>query len=494
MTTKRTNDNPLTAIEVSELEDSIEFSHDEELLHLLEWFSTSRKQKEGISLLEFMERVSPKFFETYGALPQHLVPIVQLFERCKTERVFACISVPPRHGKTFVAMHALVWFLTHSPDLMNCYVSYGDDLSSSKSRAMMELAREAGLTLDRQAAKIAQWELAETNGGMICTSIGGVLTGKGISGLCVIDDPFKDREAADSQTTCNKVWEWFTNVADTRLEGNSSVIVIHTRWSPNDLIAKLENSEARKWEIISLPALNDKGEALWPAQVSAEELKIKQKQDEFAFAALYQQDPRHRGNTVFRAPTRYDLPRTDSAMLEFLSDKRLLVSIDPAATANTKSDHTAICTLALKGYGPATEAWVVEVRRGKWEMDETAKVGFQMQRKYRCPLIVESVGAFVAIPRMLLQLDPRINLITINSGGLKDKYTRAIPVSCAWNGGKLYVPTAAPWVEDFIKELQNFTGVNDAEDDQVDALAHCWNIGCMSGLELRGAVGISLLH
>jgi phage terminase large subunit-like protein len=37
------------------------------------------------------------------------------------------------------------------------------------------------------------------------------------------------------------------------------------------------------------------------------------------------------------------------------------------------------------------------------------------------------------------------------------------------------VPFGAPWVPEFLAEVQNFTGVNDRYDDQVDCLSGAWN-------------------
>jgi predicted phage terminase large subunit-like protein len=43
-----------------------------------------------------------------------------------------------------------------------------------------------------------------------------------------------------------------------------------------------------------------------------------------------------------------------------------------------------------------------------------------------------------------------------------------------WNLGRILVPGGEDrpeWVDDFLDEVTNFTGVKDAHDDQVDALA-----------------------
>jgi len=58
----------------------------------------------------------------------------------------------------------------------------------------------------------------------------------------VVDDPYKNREEADSEIIREKIWETFNEVVFTRLEGGS-VIVCHTRWHEDDLIARLVVAE-----------------------------------------------------------------------------------------------------------------------------------------------------------------------------------------------------------------------------------------------------------
>src|SRR5204862_133625 len=92
------------------------------------------------------------------------------------------------------------------------------------------------------------------------------------------------------------------------------------------------------------------------------------------------------------------------------------------------------------------------------------------------PIAVEAVGGFKAVPQMLRNLDKRLHVIEAPTLG--DKFTRALPVSAAWNdpdGGRVRVPQEADWLNDFLNEVEKFTGVKDAKDDQVDALAHAYN-------------------
>ena len=57
--------------------------------------------------------------------------------------------------------------------------------------------------------------------------------------MLVVDDPVKDREEADSESTRNTTWAWWTQVALTRLMPNAAVLVMGTRWHEDDLIGRI---------------------------------------------------------------------------------------------------------------------------------------------------------------------------------------------------------------------------------------------------------------
>jgi len=57
-----------------------------------------------------------------------------------------------------------------------------------------------------------------------------------------------------------------------------------------------------------------------------------------------------------------------------------------------------------------------------------------------------------------------------------DKFARAQPSAAMWNAAKIAVPAPGsphhgPWVNTLLDEVMAFTGLGDAHDDIVDALA-----------------------
>ena len=74
----------------------------------------------------------------------------------------------------------------------------------------------AGVSPDEKMQNRAEWRTVQ-GGGILSTGIGGPLTGQGVHGL-LIDDPTKNREEANSAVMRDKQWDWFLDVAETRLE------------------------------------------------------------------------------------------------------------------------------------------------------------------------------------------------------------------------------------------------------------------------------------
>ena len=121
------------------------------------------------------------------------------------------------------------------------YASYTASLAYKRSRIIRnEIATgktfrssfpHTKLTGDAKA--VTFWELLQ-GGGFIASGVGGSITGMG-SSLPVIDDPLKGRKEAESQLIRQNVIDWFTSDLLTRLTPNANLIVVQTRWHPNDL-------------------------------------------------------------------------------------------------------------------------------------------------------------------------------------------------------------------------------------------------------------------
>lgn len=425
----------------------------------------------GETLDSFIRRLSP-----HHPPPRHYQPILAELERAAHtgDRVRVCLSMPPRHGKTTLIQHAIAWWLSRYPGETCAYASYSDRQAWSKSRITRALAEGSGIRLAPDSANLAEWRTMH-GGGLLSGGVGSGLTGQGVSGLMVVDDPFKNPQEAQSQVMRDNVGEWFDGVVRTRLEGGA-VFVIHTRWHEDDLIGRLAKDP--KYRYINLPALaedNDPlgrapGELLWPDRRDlTDAIRESEAANAFLFAALYQGRPRPRGGTVFGEPRYFDPATVDRW------GWRIVLAADPAASERTSADHSAAVVLGVKGNGEDAIGHVLHVYRAQVPIPRFVNDLLGLQQRFGETVInVEAVGGFKAVPQMLRAIKPGIRVNEITPIG--DKFMRAQPVASAWNAGRLLVPNdSPPWLGTFLDELAKFTGVHDSADDQVDALAHAWN-------------------
>ena len=429
-----------------------------------------------------MGRISPKF----ARVPPHLQRLYSLIEETRTRPLRVALSIPPRSGKSTTLQHAVAWRTYLDPACLNLYATYGQDLAEQASSVIRRLSLAAGVELER--GKVLDWT-TRYGGGLKATSVGGGVTGRGINdGLALIDDTLKSREDAESKRERDRVWNWFRDDIMSRLEGMASVFVLNTRWHEDDLIGRLARDPlGESWEFINMPAIHvghvpvdererPDAEPLWldadahrPGREGALAWYAKARaRGEYSWWSLYQGVPRPRGNAIFDDdPPRFELPFA-------WHGKRGCIVMDPAATAKTTSDYTAIGAFGIEGVAEQSKMYVVDVVRGQMTVPAGVRAAAAMQKRYGLPIAVEAVGGFKAVPQMLRELDSTLRVVEITPLG--DKVTRATPLAEAWRQHRVLLPLNASWLSDYLAEMRNFTGLGDAHDDQVDMTAHAWNL------------------
>ncbi len=225
------------------------------------------------------------------------------------------VSMPPRHGKSeFISHYFPVWYLNQFPERRIILASYEADFASSWGRKVRNTIADNFHQLDvvvsKDSSAANRWDTTE-GGGMVTAGVGGPITGRGAD-LLIIDDPVKNSEEANSPTIRQKVWEWWTSTAYTRLEPGGVVIIVMTRWHPEDLAGKLlleEQQGGEHWEELKLPALAEIGDplgrplgtSLWSDRYDVGALeKIKKAVGTYVWDALYQQNPKSPSGRFFR--------------------------------------------------------------------------------------------------------------------------------------------------------------------------------------------------
>lgn len=366
------------------------------------------------------------------------------------------LSTPPQHGKTITTIHALVYALLKDPKKRCVYVTYGASRAWDMNGDALNLAHEAGLECHGNRG---HW-VTPKGGGVMATGIGGPLTGYAVDGLLIVDDPVKNAEEAESVVYREKTLRWFQSTAMTRVHQHASVIIIQTRWHPDDLAGQLTRSG---WETINLPAVNDGsdpdrelGAPLDPIRYPLDYLaQLRREIGEHTWSAMYQGNPVPRGGEVFQGIRFFeDVPRTGY---------RIGVGIDLAYTRSSKSDYsTIVVMLELGGIYHVVECIRVQVRAPEFKtILEKVLRQYPARPRWYCS------GVELGAADLIGGIDAQ--------NAHADKFLRAQPVAAEWNAGQIYVLKDAPWLDVFRGEICHFTGVNDAHDDIIDAFAAAYD-------------------
>lgn len=264
------------------------------------------------------------------------------------------VFVPPRHGKSeLCSINFPAWYLGRNPDKEIITVSYSAELAQdfgSKTRGIVSgevYPHIFNITLKEDEQAKAKWK---TNKGGSYTSVGvgGALTGRGANVL-LFDDPIKNREEAESEVVREKVYQFFTSTAFTRLEPKGVVVVILTRWHIDDLAGRiLRNKElAKRCRIIHFPAIATKdgkrrivGDPLWPERFDVKALaEIKNTIGPYDWSSLYQGSPILTERQEFKIEW---LRRRTETEVQLMNTSRFL-TIDTAISKKSSADYTGFC-------------------------------------------------------------------------------------------------------------------------------------------------------
>ena len=213
-------------------------------------------------------------------------PALRLIDKALAEAVETggrlIITIPPQEGKSSrVAVWLPIWALVRNPDTRIVSASYAESLAKRNSRTARDIVAAhgtggvdavTGLPIpDRLGIRVADgyssavaWSVEGYEGSYYATGIGGSLTGRSAD-LMIIDDPVKNMVEADSAREREKVWDWWTSVAVTRLAPGAAVVLIMTRWHEDDLAGRLIAQEQklppehRRLKVMNIPAIAAEG-------------------------------------------------------------------------------------------------------------------------------------------------------------------------------------------------------------------------------------------
>ncbi len=432
------------------------------------------------------------------------------------------IFMPPRYWKTLLASRLFPsWALGKWPDLQVITTSYSSKMALKNSRNSRDFVmskrfgnlfgvRASGnepVVMSRDVQAVEEWRLAKPHrGGSWAAGVGGSLTGTGAH-LFIIDDPFKDRAEAESEARRDSLWDWYNDVAVTRLEKGGAIVIPQTRWHVDGLSGKLlkemaTNPLADQWHVLSLMGLWEppkaleetsfadyrmrkleegvwvddvdplgraEGAALWPEKQSVEELAAIRSVNPRGFESLYQQQPYLLEGDMFKREW-FEIVPAPPAPEEVLLRMRFW---DKAGSRSGKGDFAAGALMSLTRGGRVYVEHMAR-RQGTPRMRDELMIRVSQQDRKRPGKMGAvwhqqdpgSAGLDSAqmTNRMLarLGLQGRFEPVTGSSGS---KEMRAGPWSSALEGGMVFLVRGA-WNRAFIDEHLAFS--EGRNDDQVD--------------------------
>jgi predicted phage terminase large subunit-like protein len=380
------------------------------------------------------------------------------------------VFMPPRHGKSELASKSFpAWCIGLRPDMQILAASYNGDIASDFGRAVRNIVSAPeyqcvfpGITVSVDSAAADKWH-TNKGGVYFAAGIGTAATGRGAD-LLIIDDPVKGRQEADSEIERKRTWDWYTSTAYTRLMPNACIALIQTRWHDDDLAGRLlveADRGGEQWEVLSLPALDDDGRALWPEWYDEAYLaNTRQLLGTREFSALYQQKPVPDTGDQFQADwiRLYDDPP---------ATLRVFGASDYAVT-ESGGDYTVHGVVGVDQHG---DLYVLDWWRKQAGPVEWIEAFCALCAKWKPLEWAEEAGQIRgSLDQFIVKRMKELGTTTYRKAypSVVDKVNRAQSIIGMMSMGRVYFPRRALWTDGLVHELLRFP--SGTSDDQVDVL------------------------
>lgn len=413
----------------------------------------------------------------------------------ESRRPILIVEAPAQHGKTTLVSRLFPAFaLGRNPDYRIAACSYSSDLATMINRDVQRIMLspeyqaifpESALYAKKYAFQDSQatrnsemFEIVGHKGRYFATGVGGALTGKSVD-IGIIDDPVKNMQEARSPTTRAFIESWYNTVFSTRLSAKSGQLIMMTRWHINDLVGylKAKNKDNERLKVLTFKAIDDDGRALVPSLHPIDQLlEMKATMSAAEWSALYQQNPIVDGGNLIHTNK---FNRVTSFPSSFAYS---FITADTAFSEKKKADGSAFLHFGVSGEK-------VYVLNGYWKQVTFPNLrrdlkSFYLQAKERTPnlscVYIENKASGISLIQQLKEdglpiqeLYPTVKNAQLKKDVVSDKFTRWLEVESDVENGLVHIPESAPWVNDFLRQCEAFTGGNqDEKDDYVDAFIY----------------------
>jgi predicted phage terminase large subunit-like protein len=387
------------------------------------------------------------------------------------------LMAPPQHGKSWAAEDFIAWVAGNNPDLKIMYASYSTELGTRcnlnlQRRMMSDRYREVfpntivgapGWACNSDLIEFAQHAESFRN-----TTVEGQINGLELH-LGVLDDPMKGRAEANSPTHRDRLWTWFTDDWGPRFAANSAMLIIMTRWHPDDLLGRFID-RVPDVKVLPYPAIAEESEGYRCAGEALKPLDFLQRQKKLlsqaSWQSLYQQNPIVVGGGMF--------PIEKLSLLTLWDRKSIKRSCRYWDKACTVNEHGAYSAGVLMHMLHDNRFVIEHVARGRWSASEREQKILFWAKQDRASLkgpyeigVEQEPGSggkesAEATLRMLRGFRAFADRVT----GKKE--LRAEPIAAQVQAGNVYL-VAGEWNRRFVDEAE--TWPSGRWKDQIDAAA-----------------------
>lgn len=402
------------------------------------------------------------------------------------------ISLPPQEGKSErVSRRFPAWAMQRNPELRVAIASYELGVARRWGRQIRnDLAEhpQIGLRVRGDTSAAHEWQLEGHRGGVYSVGIGGALTGRPVD-LLIIDDPIKDRAQADSEVYREACWDWWTNVARTRLAPGAPVVMILTRWHEDDIAGRLLAGEGG-WEFVNIPAQaesdddplgREPGEYLTSTRGRTDEewQDIERDVGPRVWNALYQGRPSPSDGDMLKRGwwKHYPAPQAvelDDGTMRADGFAKIIQSWDMTFKDTKKADFVVGQVWAQRG----ADVYLLDQVRGRMDFPATCRAMLALSSRWpqaHAKLVEDKANGSAIISQLKSTVG---GIIAVNP--TESKEARVSAVSPYVESGNVYLPSLdpadpshRPWVAGFVEECAAFP--NGTHDDQVDPMSQALN-------------------
>ncbi|WP_375490237.1 phage terminase large subunit [uncultured Jatrophihabitans sp.] len=410
------------------------------------------------------------------------------------------VFMPPQVGKSERAVRRFVeWLLDQFPELRIVVASF--DYGTARRwgaliKQDIETYPELGITLRQDSKAAGYWSTAQ-GGSLYCVGIRGALTSRAVD-LLIIDDPVKDRAAAESATQRDAAWDWWENVAKPRA---LRTLVIQTRWHQDDLSGRLLEREPGEWSVLSIPAVaedaddplgREPGVEMEPARERPDGYysQLQKTTSPYVWSSLYQQRPTAAEGGIFkRGDWRYwqwggtnddRMIVTESGQFR-LTECTRFATLDLATSVKTSADFTVACAWAITIAGD-----IVLLDRKRDRVPEVDHAAFlePLRQRWLQRYDVTHIESRMFGTTLVYALG-RAGVPVAELEADTDKLTRALPAAGLVRQHRVWLPADAAWLDEWLDEHADFPNV--AHDDQVDNTGYAARVAIAHWLPMETA-------